>query len=336
MKAAVLRGLTIAVLVIVSGCTTVSNDSGDPPQRAEPGWLLNPPSSSDVIYGVGGSAINDNKARALQSARTAATVNLMANLRVTIRAEQQSSSRINSEGDISETFSQDITSVIPELELNDTRLVDTWESPDGQLYALVSYDRAAAASRVGNEFRQKRGNLLPPESASDALWQTYERWEQTLSRAEELNALYELYTLLTSGERLTAEWPATVNGLTEAYNGFLEQIVLMVEPGDEASGEFDSLAREYFSGLGPAIIHAMAPPNSQPVWTLRYRVESDHRTQGDRHYQFVTVSASLLDENNEERRQASITRRGISTSEAEARRRGADEAFSAVAGQLIR
>lgn len=288
----------------------------EPTEQARPDWVLNPPARSDTVYGVGGSPLNGDLTRSLDGARQAATANLVTSLRVQLVAETRS--RVSSDdGDVSHQFQQDISSLIPDIQLDDTRLVDTWEDPSGYIYALVSLNTREAARQVRTRFQTRLDALSVPDSdpASD-LWGVFTQWHRALSLSTEMDTLDDLHGIF-SGEPAHPGWSDTRTRLHSGYLAFASTIRLSIQGADSLSQRHIDTAQEVFRQTHMG----MGPPETAD-WHITLNLSEESQTRDNTHFHFVTGSMSLRDETGTVRWRGNHTARGVAGSPERAHRQG--------------
>lgn len=317
-----LRPALIGLLILLAGCSSAPQAPPEEPGR--PDWVLNPPARSDTVYGVGGSPLNGDLTRNLDRARQAATANLVTNLRVQLVAETRS--RVSSDNDnVSHQFQQDISSLIPDIQLDDTRLVDTWEDPSGYIYALVSLNTREAARQVRTRFEARLDALSPPDDAtSEDLWQVFTRWQRTLTLSAEIDALDDLHSIFT-GEPAASGWADTRNRLHSAYLDFAASITLSVQGSDSLSQNHVDTALYVFRQTRMGLTES-----ADADWTLTLSLSDEAQTRDNTHFHFVTGSLSIRDETGRVRWQGNHTARGVAGSPERAQRQGVRRALEAL------
>lgn len=317
-----LRLGVLGLLTLLAACSSAPPEPVD--ESGRPDWVLNPPARSDTVYGVGGSPLNGDLTRNLDRARQAATANLVTNLRVQLVAETRS--RVSSDNDtVSHQFQQDISSLIPDIQLDDTRLVDTWEDPSGYIYALVSLNTREAARQVRTRFQSRLDALSPPDGdASEDLWQVFTQWQRTLALSAEMDALDDLHSIFT-GEPAESGWADTRSRLHSAYLDFAATITLSIQGSDSLSRNHVDTARDVFRQTRMGMTES-----DDADWTLTFSLSDEAQTQDNTHFHFVTGSLSLRDETGRVRWQGNHTARGVAGSPERAQRQGVRRAMEAL------
>lgn len=326
-RAAVL-GLMGAILVL-SACSS-GPQAIEPALSSEsrPNWVINPPQASDTVYGVGGAPVMDDITASVQQARQAATVNMVTNLRVQIMAESRASVSA-SDGAVSNQFDQDISSVIPDIQLDETRLEETWEDPKGYLYTLVSLDRRAAAQRVRHRFELDRSALSPPaDDAGRSLWQGYVEWQRAMNDVAALEARNDLHNIL-AGAPVSNTWPQQRSDYLAQYESFMSGVAMSVDTPGALGSEYVSMIREAFRETGIGVSSA-----GDAHWALTVTLSEETQQQGGMHYNFVTTSAALADDTGVNRWQSVSTERGIAGSSERARQQGVRSALATLSREF--
>ena len=317
-----LAGLALLLSACSSGPQAIDPDRSSSDSR--PSWVINPPQTSDTVYGVGGAPVMDDITDSVQQARQAATANMVTNLRVQIMAESRASVSA-SDDSVSNQFDQDISSVIPDIQLDETRLEETWEDPNGFLYTLVSLDRREAAQRVRHRFELDLEALsLPAEDADRSLWQHYAAWQRAMNDVAALEARNDLHDIL-AGAPVSDIWPQQRREALAQYEAFMSGITMTLESLDALSRQHASMIREAFreSGIGVST-------GGDAPWVLSVSLDEEAQQQGGMHYHFVTASAALTDDTGVSRWQGVSTERGVAGSSERARQRAVRSALASL------
>lgn len=318
----------VGFALLLSACAGGSQPSESTvSDEMRPGWVINPPQTSDTVYGVGGAPVREDIADSVQQARQAATANMVTNLRVQIMAETRASVSASDEA-MTNQFSQDISSVIPDIQLDETRLEETWEDPNGFVYTLVSLDRRAAAERVRHRFELDRSALsLPPESA-EPNWQNYVAWQRSLRDVAALEARNDLHEIL-AGRPVSDSWPQQRADSLVHYETFVTQIAMTLHTPGRLSQQHSDMIREAFRDSGIGISES-----ADGSWVLTVSLSEDTQQQGGMHYHFITANATLADESGVSRWQGVSTQRGVAGSAERARQQGVRSALSALSREF--
>ncbi|MFC3851288.1 LPP20 family lipoprotein [Salinispirillum marinum] len=304
MKTVLTLGLLSMLVAGLLGCASTPDDVAN----ARPDWVTMPPRTADVIYGMGGVRLSSNEADSLQQARNAATIDLLQNLQVQISANTASTITAN-DNTIASTYQQSIQSVVPDINIEDTRLVDTWRSPEGIVYALVSLNTLEAARRQSRLFEDDRRALQAVEiDISAPQWLQLQGWHSIMAAVGSMEARNQLHQFLV-GRVIDVGWANRRAEIIQAHQQFMAQLPLGLDAENTLAAEQASAIRAVFANQGLGFTDA-----AQAVWRLSVNMSEEAQTQGAMHYSFVTTAMRLTDEQNVVRWQASATRRGVAGS----------------------
>lgn len=319
--------------LLLSACVTV------PPEQAtrqaatpdgQPAWIVQPTRSGAVVYGSGGSPSQDNASSSLSRARQAATADLMTGLRVRIMAETRSEIS-ETDGAVARYYAQSVTSRVDDIALDDVRLEDTWESPNGFIYALVSLDTEAAATRLRRVYEGAMPalNRMPDALESVTQWDRFVAWHQLMVTGGEQQARNELHQLFV-GRPIDPGWPAEYREWQQGYREFLSDQPIVLQPDNPLATQWAGTLSSPWSELGfPLLRNASAEPGE--AWRLRLVARTEDQSDGRFQRQWVTVTAALYDEQNQRRWQLTQQSRGVAGSAERAQKQAMEAAAEALA-----
>ena len=325
----VIIGLLSSVLTL-AGCGNKPTPTNVLDRTERPAWVLSPPRSASVVYGVGGAPMGQNEATSLQQARNAATVDMLQNLQVSIRSDALSEvSQTNT--DAAETqFRQSITSVVPDITIEDTRLEQTWESPQGFIYALVSLDTTQAARRQANLYQADREILNSQNPAAQATtWAQYQTWHRKMSTLGKMSARNDLHQFLVR-RPVDAGWANLQADVQQQFSDFQSGLSMAYVAQDNLAAQSQGDVVQMFAQQGIGFASAV-----NAAWTLTVSMASESQAQQNIHYEFVTATMSITDELGVVRWQANETRRGSAGGPERALRQGISAVLDAVRADFV-
>lgn len=320
----VIIGLLSSALVLV-GCGSKPTPTNVLDRTERPAWVLSPPRSTSVVYGVGGAPLAQNEATSLQQARNAATVDMLQNLQVQIRSDALSEVSQTNTNAAETQFRQSITSVVPDITIEDTRLEQTWESPQGFVYALVSLDTTQAARRQANLYQADREIMNSQNPAAQATtWAQYQVWHRKMTTLGQMSARNDLHQFLVR-RPVDAEWASLQARVQQEFSDFQSTLSMGYVAQDSLAVQSQSDVVQLFAQQGIGF-----RPAASAGWTLTVSMTSESQAQQNIHYEFVTAAMSLTDEFGVVRWQANETRRGSAGGPERALRQGISAVLDAI------
>lgn len=317
--------LLTLLLLILSACTTVPPETDQADTGSTPSWVTQPPRTGSVVYGSGGSPLGDNEAATQSRARQAATADLMTGLRVRIMAETRSEVT-EANGDVSRLYAQSVTSRVDDIELDDVRLEDTWQSPDGFLYVLVSLDTAAAAARLRSAYEADLPLLQEPSVEGLSLWAEFVAWQRVMAVAGRQAARDELHRMF-SGQPIADNWADLYQARRASWQALLDDIRLYPDLADEIGRTHRELLTGPWTERGLTFVDA---PDTAD-WTLRITTREAVRQVDKAEQVVVTLDMALVDDQGQTRWQNSSQKRGLAGTVERARRQALEAAAEAAA-----
>ncbi|MCH8550439.1 MAG: LPP20 family lipoprotein [Natronospirillum sp.] len=320
------RPLLLSLLaLLLAACTTVPEESTEPEAGGQPSWVTQPPRTGSVIYGSGGSPLGDNQAATQSRARQAATADLMTGLRVRIMAETRSEVT-EANGDVSRLYAQSVTSRVDDIELDDVRLEDTWESQAGFLYVLVSLDTAQAAARLRQAYTDDLPLLSEPDAGTGPLWPEFVAWQRVMTVAGRQAARDELHQMF-AGRTIDTDWASRYQALQGNWQALLDDIRLYPDMWDDTGRSNSTLLTGPWTERGLTLVD----DPSAAQWTLRMATREAVQAVDNAQQVIVTLDATLIDEQDQVRWQHSSQQRGLAGSVDRARRQALERAAEAAA-----
>lgn len=168
----------VAIASLMSGCASASDKvvPSDHIQASSlPGWVTQPPKSSNKVYGVGSAEVYGPPDQALKRAVEFARADLVSQLRVTVSSSSTSDINeysLNGATQLQKNVRQKVASQIPKTQLDDAIVADSFVD-DKYAYALVELNRVIAAQRIEEKIDQVRVKIeqaaTAPETGSDPL-----------------------------------------------------------------------------------------------------------------------------------------------------------------------
>ncbi len=127
--------------------------------KGKPDWIVNEPSKSGHVYGVGSAEIYTDEAEALRRAQDAARVTMIQKLKVTVTGSfSQNTEETRATGQQTQlvrTVKNTIGSQIPRAELSDVDVVDSYaDTQKGVVYTLVHLDRVKATAKLRRQINE--------------------------------------------------------------------------------------------------------------------------------------------------------------------------------------
>jgi len=168
-----MKTLTYTLLLCIIAALAVSCASpGKPKARDIPDFYLNPPTSEEMIYGVGDAnmtSLSMSRTTALSRARDdiARQVELVVKSAVTDYAQQAGAGRTEQTINFTETVSRQLV----EVTLRGLRTVEVSLGKDGTVYALVEYSLSDFRSEAEGIFQRNQDAAFAEFKASQALEQ---------------------------------------------------------------------------------------------------------------------------------------------------------------------
>lgn len=313
----------LGVLGLLAACTSTPIPPDTERVGERPSWVVQPTRSGSVVYGSGGSPLDDNLAASQSRARQAATADLMTGLRVRIMAETRSEVT-EADGAVSRLYSQSVSSRVDDIELDDVQLEDTWESPDGFLYVLVSLDTARAAERLQQAWRDDLPAMAEPTASEldgTGLWARFTAWQRVMTVVGRQQARDQLHRLF-AGRAVDPDWPELYQSRRQQYAAIVDDISLYLDARDATGQDNRTVLTAPWTERGLGFVDQPAAAD----WTLRLSTRRENSQLEHGHQVLLTVNAELVDELGQIRWQTSTQRRGLGGSSDRALRQALNSA----------
>lgn len=310
--------LLATATVLLVACAGAPPESAEPENGArQPEWVLSPPQRPDRVYGVGGSSPGVPEHDRLAAARRAATADLVGSLRIEISARTRSEVT-EANGAVDQLYEQRVTTRIEPIVLDGLTLEDSWESPEGYLYALVALDKEAAAARVRRAWESARAGQPPLETLRDRTgWDAWLDWHGMRRHLAEQADRDRLHRLLV-GRSVAPEWPEYARAVRAGYAAFVRAQPIIVEEESGLPGNAVQTLAGVWSDQGFPLLsdrETATGETADNAWKLHFSVDEEDRSGPDVTRYFLTVNARLADSDGRVRWQARVTSRGMAVSQ---------------------
>jgi PBP1b-binding outer membrane lipoprotein LpoB len=159
----------LLALVLLVGCASGRGEKVKE-RRDLPDWFLNPPSSEDVIYGLGMAKMSsDSLSRDTAIARARKDVALQ----VSTRVQSMMTDYIQESGTPDNTqtinFVESITKQIADVELRNSVTDKVYAATDGNWFAMVSYPKGNFTEEVATFLTRNEDAAFAEFKADEAL-----------------------------------------------------------------------------------------------------------------------------------------------------------------------
>jgi hypothetical protein len=331
--------LLLAVLTAtgVAGCAApeASKPVSDVAKRADsslPVWVVSPPSSPGMAYGVGSIEVLADPASALKRAAELARLDLVSQLRVTISGESsQDTSEFRTTGEetrVQQTLRQVARSQVPAVELDEVQIRDS-DVVNGYAYALAELDRNAAASRLKSAIRDieeqlQQYRVLAETGTGSPVLKRLRDLLPAVKLFAQREAIAEKLALVSSSHRaplLSAEDQRLQQQIFDLI-GQVRVVLVSEDAGAKA------IAGNVLESLTRQGLKVSAAGDADLVFELG--VENDSKVQQGTYYAFMNTRIIIRDHSGRALSSLSAQARGVSGIENIARQKAAE----AVANQL--
>ncbi|QEN09276.1 hypothetical protein EXM22_15290 [Oceanispirochaeta crateris] len=169
MKKSLIITSALIALVLLVGCASGSGEKVEE-RRDLPDWFLNPPSSDEVIYGLGMAKMSsDSLSRDTAIARARKDVALQVSTRVQSMMTdyvQEAGAEGNSQ---TISFVESITKQVADVELRNSVTDKVYAATDGNWFAMVSYPTSNFTEDVASVFSRNEDAAFADFKADEAL-----------------------------------------------------------------------------------------------------------------------------------------------------------------------
>ncbi len=176
MKKSISTGLLVLILVLAISCagskpeSTSAQGSDVKSRRDLPEWFMNPPVSSDVIYGLGMAKLSsDSLSRDTAIARARKDIAVQVSSRVQTAMTDYAQQAGTEENNQTIAFVESITKQVANVNLRNTITEKVYPAEDGSWFAMVSYPKSQAEEEVAAIFKRNEDAAFAEFKANEAL-----------------------------------------------------------------------------------------------------------------------------------------------------------------------
>lgn len=318
-KPAKLSMLAVMASILLTGCLGQGTKSEAVTQKRTPDWVLNPPSDSRYIYGVGSADKFDDLARSTALAERQANADIASQLRVTVSQTNIQDTQVTSGTGQSE---QVLTSLASQTRVDTEALAleqsETVESAiaGNYVYVLQRLDRARIVARLNQEIDEIDAKFATIAGDVDENADLINQWRAMLPALPLLAKRAQTFNSLTLYSRSVVNKPKSAQML--AFEKKLDRLLvaLAIDVQSQVRGT-KSLVQNVRSGLTlkgltPTDVSVVSQ-NKAPL-KLMLHASATVEKQKDRTYVFLTVNAALQQTINGNAMLANwtVTERGVS------------------------
>lgn len=331
------------ISLVLTACLgqSSSNTVASKTDRA-PDWVLQPPSDSRYIYGVGSAQKLDDLAQSVTNARRQANADIASQLRVTISQSNLQSTEVTSGTNQSEqvinSMASQTRSNIETLALEQSETVESQQSGN-YVYVLQRLDRVRMVSRLSQEIDDIDAQLDKIAISLNPSTDAVSQWRDLLPALPLLaNRVQSLELLnLYSKNALSKSKPASVQALEVTLSELLLALSIQVESDTPQSNALISHVQSALTQKGLTPEEARLANNSPSPLKLVLDFSTKVEQQGARTYVFLTVEATLQQLLNQGSMLASwtINERGVSSIQTQAKLAADQKAASSLADAVF-
>ncbi len=171
MKKNLLSGLAV-LLILVGACSSTPEEvKSDVERRRDfPTWFLVPPSSDDMIYGLGMAKMSsDTLSRDTAIARARRDVATQVSTRVqTVMADYAQEAGVDGDRQ-SISFIETVSKQVADVQLRNAITKEVYPATDGTWYAMVAYSRSEFQDTVAQIFQRNESAAFAEFKADEAM-----------------------------------------------------------------------------------------------------------------------------------------------------------------------
>lgn len=248
------------VFVTLMLATVVLVACGSNPTKktmSNPDWIVNEPTKTGQVYGVGSAPIYTDEAEALQRAGDAARVAMIQKMKVTVTgnlsSDVQEIKQTGKETQVLKNVRNSITSRIPEAQLDNIEVLESFADPVERIvYRLVHLDRVKALSRLRQQIADLDLQATTLTEQTSAQLPTLKQLQGLLPALElivQREQLAEQAQLVDVNSRRPAK-EASLKAVETRIKNLLDTLTVSLQPaGNDAQGMRSHMTR-YLTDLG--------------------------------------------------------------------------------------
>ncbi|MDF1642947.1 MAG: LPP20 family lipoprotein [Pseudomonadales bacterium] len=294
-KSLLLSGLLVAVgCIFIAGCNSTptaigSSDSGANPIR--PSWVLNPPTQSGYVYGVGSAKIYLDAAKAGLEAQNNALQDLIGKMQVSVRGSTLIKTRV-ANSKLDKLIEDEVKSQIPEINLKNAEFIERFVDTKNQyVYVLAQLDREKAAFDIAAQITDIELSLSHFSNVSETL-PRLEQWralKPALKLIEQRKQLSQRFNIVSPNHQ-SSTIDTTFDSLERRIFALIGNLSIAVNPLNTGANTTSSSVIKALTDAGFSISNSNHPDLSVD---LRVTIQSNWRD--GTHYVFAEGAATIKD-----------------------------------------